>query len=76
MEKGFQEKILEKYHSFQAIQDCFAISRLDAKIASLSGPAAFNENIREQMRECYKEINKITAKYPDCELPRIDYSNI
>lgn len=69
MQINYQERILEKYHSFQAVQDCFAIVRLQTEIAVLSGPAGFNLGPRNKMQNCFVELNKILAKYPDAIEP-------
>ena len=69
METSYQEKILEKYHSFEAVKDCFAISRLQKGIAILSGPAAFNVGPQMAIKRHLDEVNKILAKYPDAFEP-------
>ncbi len=65
METNHQEKILEQYQTFEAVKDCFTISRLQQKIATLSGPAAFNSAPRKEMNDCNKQIDAILSKYPD-----------
>lgn len=69
MKTSHQEKILEIYHSFEAVKDCFAISRLQTEINGWSGPAAFNTGARNQMQMRQDEIDKILAKYPDAFSP-------
>ena len=70
METSYQEKILEKYHSFDAVKDCFAISRLHAQIVSIAripGPSSIIQ--KSQIQECNDELYKILAKYSDAIEP-------
>lgn len=63
--ENYQEKILDKYHGFEAVRDCFAISRIQNEIGALSQTAAFNEKPRKEMEKKYDELDKILAKYSD-----------
>lgn len=65
MENNYQEKILDVYHSFEAVKDCFAISRIQSEICALSSYTRFNECSRMEMVEKYYELDEILAKYSD-----------
>lgn len=65
MENNYQEKILDRYNGFGVVQDCFAISRIQSEILSLSHSAAFNANKRGEMEQKYNELDQVLSKYPD-----------
>lgn len=65
MDNNYQEKILDRYYGFDAVKDCFAISRIQNEIYALSGPAAFNDKPRKEMIKKYIELNDILVKYLD-----------
>ena len=65
MENNYQEKILDRYHGFEAVKDCFSISRIQSEIGALSQAAAFNEKTRKEMAKKYDDLDKILAKYSD-----------
>jgi len=47
----------------ETIQDCFAVVRIERRIADLSGPAGFNEGPRNEMHIQYDLLDKILVKY-------------
>ncbi|HWY13222.1 MAG TPA: hypothetical protein VN026_17930 [Bacteroidia bacterium] len=65
MENNYQEKILGMYHGFEAVKDCFAISRIQSEIIALSKIAVFNEKPRKELQKRYNELNEILGKYSD-----------
>lgn len=65
MESTYQEKILSAHHGYEAIKDCFAITRLQRQIESLEVLAVVNEETRKQMQEKCAELYIILAKYDD-----------
>lgn len=62
--ENYQEKILEKYNSPEAIKDCFYISRIESELGALSKTAPFNQSSRDKMTEKYDELDAILIKYP------------
>ncbi len=65
MENNYQEKILDLYHSLEAVKDCFAISRLQGEINTLSASAVFNQAPKKELIEKLEELDEILKKYPD-----------
>ena len=65
MKNSYQEKILEKYRSFEAVKDRFTISRIQSEISALVQSDAFNKGPRRELEKKYEELDKILAKYPD-----------
>ena len=65
MENNYQEKILDRYNSYEAVRDCFAISRIQNEIIALSKVAPFNDNPRRELKKKYNELNEILSKYSD-----------
>jgi hypothetical protein len=59
-----QERILEEYHSFEAVKDCFAISRIENEIVNLSQTALFNQSSRDKLSLLHQELQSILDKYP------------
>ena len=59
-----QERILDEYHSFEAVKDCFAISRIENEINVLSKTSAFNDNSSEMLLNKFEELDSILDKYP------------
>jgi hypothetical protein len=59
-----QERILEEYHSFEAVKDCFAISRIENEIVNLSQTALFNQSSRDKLSLMHQELQSILDKYP------------
>ena len=78
MEKSYQERILEKYQSFEAVKDCFAIERLqeamhregyllgfaprDVTQDQVDKITAKSDLNRKRLKE---ELDAILSKYPD-----------
>ena len=81
MKTNYQERILNSirsntglgmqysnYEILSALEDCFAITRLQNEIAMLSKPAAFNNFTNadlQKKREKYEELSEILSKYPN-----------
>ena len=59
-----QERILEEYHSFEAVKDCFAISRIENEIVNLSQTALFNQSSIDKLSLMNQELQSILDKYP------------
>jgi len=62
---SYQEQILDKYFSFEAAKDCFAITRIQSEINSFPPPAMFNEGPAIQVIELQDELTMVLSKYPD-----------
>ena len=59
-----QERILGEYYSFEAVKDCFAISRIENEIVNLSQTASFNQSSRDKLSLKHQELQSILDKYP------------
>ncbi len=64
MENNYQEKILDRYHGFEAVKDCFIISRIQGEISVLIMPSMFDKKSGKELIEKYNELNLILSKYP------------
>lgn len=59
-----QERILDQYHSFEAVKDCFAISRIENEINILNKTYKFNDNSSKMKLKKFEELYSILNKYP------------
>ena len=59
-----QERILGEYNSFEAVKDCFSISRIENEINALSSTAIFNQSSRDKLNLKHQELQSILDKYP------------
>lgn len=67
--RSIRKKIISalacQYNVWEVLEDCFAITRLENEIYSISSSAAFNQIQRERMKEAYEELERISNKYPN-----------
>lgn len=64
--KSDQEKILEIYHSFEAVKDCFALVRIQEALRLVSDDMIHTPIAQqEEIKKLYAERDQILKKYPD-----------
>lgn len=64
--KSDQEKILEKYQTFESVKDCFSLTRIQEALALASNdliPTPIRQSV--EIKKLDAEYNEILKKYPD-----------